>query len=228
MACPTLTFDHERNTSNTMSERHAQHSHLTMWEHIHNLVRKAQHSHPIMGGTHPRTISKRLSTHIRPWEEHIQEPYRKGSVLISDHGRNTSNIHVRKAHPALTSDHGRNTSNNHVIKACPALTSDHGRNTSCIHVKKAQHSHLIMGGTNLVSMSDRLCTYIWPWEEHIPQPCQKGYALTSNHGRNTSNNHVKKACSKLRSNHGSNTSNNHVRKSQHSHPTMGGTHPRSM
>ena len=30
MAHPTLTSDHERNTSNTMSERHAQHSHLTM------------------------------------------------------------------------------------------------------------------------------------------------------------------------------------------------------
>ena len=63
----------------TMSERLAQHSHLTM------------------GGTHPTTMSKRPSTHIRPWEEHIQEPYRKGSALISEHGRNTSKNHVRKA-----------------------------------------------------------------------------------------------------------------------------------
>ena len=30
MARPTLTSDHERNTSNTMLERHTQHSHLTM------------------------------------------------------------------------------------------------------------------------------------------------------------------------------------------------------
>ena len=41
----------------------------------------------------------------------------KGPPLTSDHGRNTSNIHVRKALPTLTSDHGRNKSNIHVIKA---------------------------------------------------------------------------------------------------------------
>ena len=119
-----------------MSEKHAQHSHLTM------------------GGTHPKTMSKRSNTHIWSWEEHIQEPYRKGSSLIYDHGRNTYNNHIINARSTLTSDHGRNTSNN--------------------HVKKALHLHLTMEGTNPTTMSERLCTYIWPWEEHILQPCQKG------------------------------------------------------
>ena len=49
-----------------------------------------------MGGTHPRNIPKRLSTHIRSWEEHIKEPYRKGSALTSDNGRNTSKNNIEK------------------------------------------------------------------------------------------------------------------------------------
>ena len=90
MAHPTLTTDHGRNTSNTMSERHTEHSHLTMRG--TNLV-----------------MSKRPSTHIRSWEEHIQEPYRKGSTLISYHGRNTSYQPCKKG-TTLISYHGRNTS----------------------------------------------------------------------------------------------------------------------
>ena len=67
------------------------------------------------------------------------------------------------------------------------------RNTSCIHDRKGQHSHLTIGGTNPASMSERLCTYIWPWEEHIQHSCQKGYALTSDHERNTSSIHVRRS-----------------------------------
>ena len=43
------------------------------------------------------------------------------------------------------------------------------------------------------TMSERLCTYIWPWEEPILPPCQKCYALTSDHERNQSYNHVRRA-----------------------------------
>ena len=155
-----------------MSKRHAQHSHLTMGgthpppcqkgpaltsDHgrntSNNHVRKAQHSHLTMGGAHPTTMLERLNTYILAWEEHIQQPCKKGS----------------------------------------ALTSDHGRNTSSNHVRKAQHSHMTMGGTHPTTMSERLSTYILPWEEHIQRPCKKGSTLISYHGRNTSNNHVRKA-----------------------------------
>ena len=96
-------------------------------------------------------------------------------------------------HPALTSDHERNTSNNHVRKACPALTSDHWRNKSKNHVRKAQHSHPIMGGTYPRTIPETLSTHIRPWEEHIQEPYRKGSTLISDHGRNTSKNHLGKA-----------------------------------
>ena len=82
----------------TLSQNGPPSTYIWPWEeHIQHHVRKAQHSHPIMGGTYPRTILVSLSTHIWSWEEHIQEPYRKGSTLTSDHGRNTSKNHIRKA-----------------------------------------------------------------------------------------------------------------------------------
>ena len=73
------------------------------------------------------------------------------------------------------------------------LTSNHGRNQSSHHVKKEQHLHLTMGGTNPLAMSKRHKTYIWPWKEPILSPCHKGFALTYNHGRNQSYNHVRRA-----------------------------------
>ena len=45
-------------------------------------------------------------------------------------------------------DNGRNQSSHHVT----ALTSDHGRNQSSHHVRMAQHLHLIMEGTNTLTM----------------------------------------------------------------------------
>ena len=83
----------------SMSKNHAQNLHLTMGgTHLASMSKRhAQHSHLTMGGTHPRTMLERSSTHIRSWEEHIQEPYRKGSIFISNHGRNTSSNHVGKA-----------------------------------------------------------------------------------------------------------------------------------
>ena len=139
-----------------------------------------------MGGKHVITMSERLSNHIRPWEEHIQQPCQKG--------------------PALTYDHGRL-----ILPPCqngPALTSNHGRNTSKNHVRKDQHLYLTMGGTHPRTMSERLSTYIWPWEEHIQEPCHKGSTLISSHVGNTS--HI------------------HARKAQHLYLAMWRTHPTSM
>ena len=104
-------------------------------------------------GTHPSFMLERLCTYIWPWEEPIQ----------------------------------------HSCQKDPALTSDHERNQSSIHVRKALHLHLTMRGTHPSFMSERLFTYIWPWEEHIHNSCQKGSALTYDHGRNQSYHHVKKA-----------------------------------
>ena len=59
-----------------------------------------------------------------------------------------------------------------------------------------------MGGINPTTMSESNNTYILPWEEPILPPCQKGTALTYDHGRNQSCHHVIKA--------------------QHLHLTMGG------
>ena len=105
---------------------------------------------------------------MRSWEEHIQESYRKGSTL----------------------------------------TSDHGRNTSKNHIGKAQHLYLTMGATHPRTMSEGLSTYIWPWEEHIQEPYQKGSTLISSHVGNTSRNHARRA--------------------QHLYPAMWGTHLASM
>ena len=146
-----LTFNHGRNTSKNHTE-------------------KAQHSHPIMGGTHPRTISKRLNTYIWPWEEHIQESCQKGSILISNHGRNTSKNHVRKDQHLYLAMWGTHLASmlerlntyiwpwKELILACykgSALTSNHGRNQSYHHVRSALHLHLTMGGTNPTMMSER-------------------------------------------------------------------------
>ena len=51
-------------------------------------------------------------------------------------------------------------------------------------------------------------TYIWAWEEPILPPCQKGTTLISDHGRNQSYHHVRRA--------------------HHLHLTMGGTNPTTM
>ena len=74
------------------------------------------------------------------------------SSHTSENGRNQSSHHVI----ALISDHGRNQSSHHVT----ALISDHGRNQSSHHVGRAQHLDLTMEGTNPLTMSEGLNTYI--------------------------------------------------------------------
>ena len=69
-----------------------------------------------------------------------------------------------------------------ILPPCQKGTSfifDHARNQSYHHVRRAQHLHMTMGGTNPPTMSKGNTTYIWPWEEPILPPCQKGRALTS-------------------------------------------------
>ena len=68
MALPALTSDHERNTSNTMSERHAQHSHLTM------------------GGTHPRTMSEMPSNYIHQHDrKHLLSSVKRNNTHNHQH-----------------------------------------------------------------------------------------------------------------------------------------------
>ena len=127
----TLTSNHGRNTSK-------------------NHVIKAHHTHPIMGETHPRTIPEKLNTHIRPWEEHIQEPCQKGSAYISDHGRNTSKNHVRKELPTLLTMGGTH----------PKPMSKRPNTHIWPHlVRKDLHLHLTMCKHIVLEW---LCTYIWP------------------------------------------------------------------
>ena len=64
-ACPTLTFDHESNTCTIMSERHAQHSHLTM------------------GGTYPPPCKKGPTLTSNDMIGHTIYHPRKGSTLTS-------------------------------------------------------------------------------------------------------------------------------------------------
>ena len=77
----------------TMSERPAQHLHLTMGgTHPRTMLeRHDQHSHLTMGGTHPKPMSERPNTHIRPHlvrkalHLHSTSSWQKGSALTSYH-----------------------------------------------------------------------------------------------------------------------------------------------
>ena len=123
MARPALTSNHERNTSDTMSEKHAQHSHVTMGgTHLRTMLERhaqhlyltmggthprtmleshTQHSHLTMGGTHPKPMSETPSTHIRPHlvrkalHLHPTSSCQNGSALTSNHVG---------THPSITSE----------------------------------------------------------------------------------------------------------------------------
>ena len=108
------------------------HIDLTMGGPTWNHVKKSQHLHLIMGGP-ACTMLKRIITYVLPWEAQ-PAPCRKGSTLISDHGRNQSYHHVKRAL------HLHLTMGGHILPPCQkgsTLTSDHGRNTSCHHVRRS-------------------------------------------------------------------------------------------
>ena len=65
MARRALTSDHVGTNPTITSERHAQHSHLTMWEHIPQLYKKGPTLTSDHVETHPTSLSERPSTHIR-------------------------------------------------------------------------------------------------------------------------------------------------------------------
>ena len=72
MSCPTLTYDHVLTNPIIISERHSQHSHLTMWEHI------------------PQPCEKGPAL---TYDNQCQ----KGRALTFDHARNQSYVHVERA-----------------------------------------------------------------------------------------------------------------------------------
>ena len=79
MACPKFISYHVGTNPIITSERHAQHSQLTMWEHI------------------PRTCQKGPTLtfdHERNQPSHLCQ---KGPALIFDHARNQSYLHVERA-----------------------------------------------------------------------------------------------------------------------------------
>ena len=85
-----------------------------------------------------------------------------------------------------------------------------------------------MGGTCPTSMSERPITHIIPWEEHIQHPCQKGSLSTYIHQHGRTHLLPFGKGSALTFDHGRNTSNIHVRRALHLHLTMGGTNPTTM
>ena len=106
MDLPALTSDHVGTNPIVISERHAHHSHLTMWEPI------------------PQPCKKGPTLTFDTCEETIQHTCsKKAQHLYLTHVRNQSNIHVQKG-SALTFD----TCEEPIQHACSkghALTYDH-------------------------------------------------------------------------------------------------------
>ena len=170
MAFPALTSDHERNTSNTMSERHAQHSHLTMIG-----------TKPVMSerpSTHIwQPMSERLITYIRPCEEPIPHAERALHLHLTTNVRKAQHLHSTmwgtnppcwkgsaltsdnqcQKGSALTFDHVMNWSS---MQKGSTLAYDHYRNQSYNCLKMARHLHPMTVGTNPTFTSEWLCTYI--------------------------------------------------------------------
>ena len=181
MACLALISDHERNTSNTMSERYAQHSHLTMI------------------GINP-VMLEMPNTYIHQHDRtHLLSSVKISSTYNHQHDR-THILSSLKRHITYNHHHGRThllpsmkrpCSYNHQCDRTHLLSSVE-RPNSYIH----QHDR-----ENLLSYMERPCTYNWScgsqyhihirmdphlhmimWEP-IPQSYQNGSALTSDHVR---------------------------------------------
>ena len=160
MPCPALISDHVGTNPIIISERNAQHSHLTMWEHIpqncqkgptltfdharnqsSTHVKKDLHLHSTMRGTNPSYMLKGLCTYIRPCEEPIQPTCQKGSTLTFAHATNQSSIHVRRAlSPRLRIPGNWPGASIQIMAFNTYILSC--RNQSYSHIRMAQHSHL--------------------------------------------------------------------------------------
>ena len=152
---PALTFDHQRNTSNTMSKRHStyihQHDRTQLLSSVKSLSTHIHWHHR----KHHLSSMEGLSTYIRPCEEPIQPTCRKGSALTFDHARNQSSLHVeRDLNPRLRIPGnwlGASILPENGIS--PYIWSS--GNASLNHIRMALHLYLIM------------------WE-HIPKSYQNG------------------------------------------------------
>ena len=137
MAFPTLISDHVGTNPIITSERNAQHSHLTMWEHIPQPCQKGQ------------ALASYNQCH-------------KGQALTFDHARNQSNIHVeRDLHLHSTM---RGTNPTYMLKRiCTYIWHMWGINPKYMF-KRALHLHLHMRGTNPARMSEGLALtsdHVW-------------------------------------------------------------------
>ena len=102
---PPLTSDHWRNTFTTMLERNLQHSHLTM------------------GGTHPRTMSKRPNTYIHQHDRtHLLSSVKRHST--HNHQHDMTHLLSSMERLALTSTSMIGHTYYHLWKGS-TLTSDH-------------------------------------------------------------------------------------------------------
>ena len=123
-------------------------------------------------GTNPIIISERhaQNSHLTMWEP-IPQPCQKGPALTSDHERNQSSIHVRKA-MHLHSTHVRNQSNIHVQKGSSLIFD------TC--EEPIQHT-----------CSKRICTYIRHMQGTNPTCMfERALHLHPTHAKNQSNMHV--------------------------------------
>ena len=147
MVNPALISDNVGTNPIIISKRHAQHSHLTMWEHIPQpcqkfpaltsiqpMIGKAQHLHLAMQGTNPpcqNALHLHLTTNVRKAQnlystmQWINPSCWKGSALTSEKqcqkgSALTSDNQFQKG-SALTFDHARNQSS---MPKGSALTSD--------------------------------------------------------------------------------------------------------
>ena len=102
--------------------------------------------------------------------------------------------HVEKAHATLISNHGRNTSSIHVRKACPTITSIIMVGHTIYHSRKGPtltYTSMIRHTINHLGKGPTL-TYTGMIGHTIYHP-DKGPTLTSNHGRNQFYCHVIRA-----------------------------------
>ena len=138
---PTLTSDHVGTNPIIISERQAQHSHLTMREPIPQPCQKGPTltfdtcEEPIQ-----HTCSKRLSNYI--WNMRGTNPtymFKKALHLHSTNARDQSNMHVRKG-SALTFDTCEEPSQHACLKGlCTYIQHMQGTNPACMFERDFPH-----------------------------------------------------------------------------------------
>ena len=111
------------------------------------------------------TMLERPSTYIQSWEEHIQEPCRKGPALTFDHEKNTSNTmserHARHSHLTMGGTHPR------TISERPSTYIHEHDRTHLLSSVKRHSTHIHQHDrTHLLSSMERCCNLT----DHIRLP----------------------------------------------------------